>query len=86
MRLTAGGFLGIGQTAKLSNNLDINAFTKIDYMETRTILVNGKGAKIVTTHPTGSFTVNKKGRTMESITIDDPEKFWSTSKYLVVAL
>jgi hypothetical protein len=81
-----GGFLGIGQTAKMSNNFDINAFTKIDYLETRTIPVNSKGARIVTTHPTGSFTVNKKGRMMESITIDDPEKFWSASKYLVVSI
>jgi myosin heavy subunit len=81
-----GGFLGIGQTAKLSNNLDHNMFTEIDYTKTTTIPINSKGVKIVTTHPTGSFTVNKKGRIVESITIDDPERFWSTSKYLVVTL
>ncbi len=81
-----GGFLGIGQTAKLSNNLDMNMFTKIDYTQTTTIPINSKGVRVVTTHPTGSFTVNKKGRTVESITINDPELFWSTSKYLVVTL
>jgi len=81
-----GGFLGIGQTAKLSNNLDHNMFTEIDYTKTTVIPINSKGVRIVTTHPTGSFTVNKKGRLVESITIDDPERFWSTSKYLVVTL
>lgn len=81
-----GGLLGIGETAKLSNNLDHNMFTEIDITKTTVIPVNSKGVKIVTTHPTGSFTVNKKGRTVESITIDDPERFWSTSKYLVVTL
>lgn len=81
-----GGFLGIGETAKLSNNLDVNMFTKIDYTQTTTIPINSKGVRIVTTHPTGSFTVHKKGRTVESITIEDPERFWSTSKYLVVTL
>ena len=81
-----GGFLGIGETAKLSNNLDINMFTKIDCHETTTIPVNSKGIKIVTTHPTGSFTVNKTGRLVTSITINDPDKFWSASKYLVITL
>lgn len=81
-----GGFLGIGQTSKLSNNLDMNMFTKIDYTQTTVIPVNSKGVRVVTTHPTGSFTINKKGRTVESITIDDPELFWSTSKYLVITL
>lgn len=81
-----GGFLGIGQISKLSNNLDMNMFTKIDYLETTTIPINSKGVRIVTTHPTGSFTLNKKGRTVESITITDPELFWSASKYLVITL
>ncbi|MBP7809137.1 MAG: hypothetical protein KA163_07585 [Bacteroidia bacterium] len=81
-----GGFLGIGQTAKLSNNLDMNMFTKIDYLQTTTIPINSKGIKIITTHPTGSFSLNKNGRTVESITINDPELFWSASKYLVISL
>lgn len=81
-----GGFLGIGQTAKLSNNLDHNMFTKIDYTKTTNIPINSKGVRVVTTHPTGSFTINKNGRTVESITINDPELFWSASKYLVITL
>lgn len=79
-----GGFLGIGQTAKLSNNLDINMFTKIDYTQVTVIPVNSRGIKIVTTHPTGSFSLEKTGKTVNNIVISDPEKFWSASKYLVI--
>jgi seryl-tRNA synthetase len=79
-----GGFLGIGQTSKLSNNMDMTMFTKINILETTSIPVNSKGIKIVTTHPTGSFSLNKTGRMVNSILISDPEKFWSASKYLVI--
>lgn len=81
-----GGFLGIGQTAKLSNNLDINMFTQIDYTRVTEIPINSKGIKIVTTHPTGSFSLVKDGRFVEKLIISDPEKFWSASKYLVITL
>lgn len=79
-----GGFLGIGQTSKLSNNLDMNMFTEIDYTQTTVIPVNSKHIKIVTTHPTGSFSLSKTGKMVNSIMISDPEKFWSASKYLVI--
>jgi len=80
-----GGLLGFGETAQLSNNLDKSMFTKIDYNETTIIPVNSKGIKIITTHPTGSFSLNKTGRMVNSIVISDPGKFWSASKYLVVS-
>ena len=81
-----GGFLGIGQTAKLSNNLDINMFTQIDYTKVTEIPINSKGIKVVTTHPTGSFSLVKNGKIVEKLVISDPEKFWSASKYLVITL
>ncbi|WP_317899898.1 hypothetical protein [Aurantibacillus circumpalustris] len=81
-----GGFLGIGQTSKLSNNLDIKMFTQIDYTQVTEIPINSKGIKVVTTHPTGSFSLVKNGRTVEKLIISDPEKFWSASKYLVITL
>ena len=79
-----GGLLGIGETAQLSNNLDKSMFTKIDYNEVTVIPINSKHIKIVTTHPTGSFSLDKTGKMVNSIIINDPEKFWSASKYLVV--
>jgi len=80
-----GGLLGIGRTSKLSENVDNAMFTKIDYTQTTSIPVNSKDAKLVTTHPTDSYTWDKTGKTINNLMITDPEKFWSASKYLVIA-
>jgi len=80
-----GGLLGIGKTAKLSDNLDNSMFTKIDYTQTTTIPINSKNMKMVTSHPSDSYSVDKTDKTVNSIMITNPEKFWSSSKYLVIA-
>jgi hypothetical protein len=78
--------LGIGKTEQLSANFDNSKFTKIDYTQTTTIAVNS-AMKIVTTHPTDSYTLEKDATDKNKVTnivITNPEKFWSASKYLVV--
>jgi hypothetical protein len=80
-----GGLLGMGKTAKLSDNLDNSMFTKIDYTQTTVIPVNSKNMKLVTSHPEDSYTVDKTDKTVNSITITNPDRFWSASKYLVIA-
>lgn len=79
-----GGLLGMGKTSKLSENLDKNMFVQIDYTETTTIPVSSKHMKIITTHPSDSYTLDKTDKMVNSIVITNPDKFWSTSKYLVV--
>jgi len=79
-----GGLLGMGRTAKLSDNLDNSKFTKIDYTKVTSIEVNGKNAKIITSHPEDSYIMNNTGKVIDNITITNPEKFWSASKYLVI--
>ncbi|MDP1801776.1 MAG: hypothetical protein Q8L81_10515 [Bacteroidota bacterium] len=79
-----GGLLGIGRTSELNSNIDNSLFTKIDYTETTSIPVNSKNAKLITTHPADSYTWDKTGKTINSLMITDPEKFWSASKYLVI--
>lgn len=79
-----GGLLGIGRTSKLSANVDNSKFTKIDYTKTMTIPVDSKKAKMVTYHPTDSYTMTKEGDKITAIQISNAEKFWSASKYLVV--
>ena len=82
-----GGLLGIGKTSKLSSNLDNNKFTKIDYTSMSKIEVNGDDIKIITSHPTDSYTLEKDGANkdmVKNIVITNPEKFWSASKYLVI--
>lgn len=78
-----GGFLGIGKTEKLRPDFDPAGFTKIDIRETKLIPVEANRVELVTTHPSGSYKINGENK-VESIEIIEPEKFWHSSKYLVV--
>ncbi len=81
-----GGLLGIGKTTQLSKDFDNSKFTKIDYTQTGNISINSE-IKIVTNHPSDSYTLEKDEKNkdlIKNIIITNPEKFWSTSKYLVV--
>ena len=80
----SGGLLGIGKTHKLNSNPDNGKFTRIDYVQTSTIPIDSKGAKVITSHPTDSYTLNKEKDKVVSLSITNAEKFWSASKYLVV--
>jgi len=82
-----GGLLGIGKTSKLSENFDNSKFIRIDYTQTGRIAIQSKSMKIVTTHPTDSYKINKDAQENDVIVdlvITNPEKFWSVSKYLVI--
>ncbi|MGZ4038226.1 MAG: hypothetical protein ACXVPQ_10395, partial [Bacteroidia bacterium] len=79
-----GGLLGIGKTSRLNSEIDPGNFTKIDYTKVQSIPINSRKAKLVTTHPSDSYTWNKENDQITALTITQPEKFWSASKYLVV--
>ena len=80
-----GGFLGLGKEERLSANLNSEAFKSVDITQIQTIpLTNTKEAKLVTVHPASSYTIEKQDDKVSEIKITDAEKFWSTSKYLVV--
>jgi uncharacterized coiled-coil protein SlyX len=81
-----GGMLGIGKTAKLNGDFDNSKFTRIDYTQTVSITVNSD-MKMITSHPSDSYTLDKDAKDkdlVKNIEITNPEKFWSTSKYLVI--
>jgi uncharacterized coiled-coil protein SlyX len=81
-----GGLLGIGKTSKIAGDFDNSKFTKIDYTQTTSIPVNSE-MKIITSHPSDSYTLDKDASDKDKVTnivITNSEKFWSTSKYLVV--
>jgi DNA repair exonuclease SbcCD ATPase subunit len=81
-----GGLLGIGKTSKLTADFDNSKFTRIDYTQMGTIAVNSE-MKMITSHPSDSYTLDKDAKDkdkVKNIVITNPEKFWSTSKYLVV--
>lgn len=60
------------------------AFTKIDYTATNTITLDTKNVKLVSTHPSGTYKIDRQNDKVKGIQITDPENFWKASKYLVV--
>lgn len=78
-----GGFAGIGGKNRISGDVDLDLFKKIDITKDTQIILKVKQAEILTTHPTGSYELKGEG---EQLDILDPEKFWSMSKYLVIAV
>ena len=82
-----GGFLGLGKSRELKNNFNSSVFTPIDITKTATIEISGKDAELITNHPTGSYTIERTDKKeIKDLLITDPEKFWSSSKYLVVVV
>lgn len=68
----------------LQGSFNKNYFTKIDIRETRELKLYSKNAKILTSHPTPSYSLTKDASGQYVLRISDPATFWSTSKYLVV--
>lgn len=59
-------------------------FEKIDIREKKDIKFYSKSAKILTSHPAGSYNLVKDAKGEYELHITDYKKFWSVSKYLVV--
>ncbi len=80
-----GGFIGIGKVSKLNTQgMNLDYFKQVDITQMLEIPIGAKKAKLITSHPGGSYKMDMvEGRT-EKLTITDPNAFWSVSKYCVV--
>lgn len=82
-----GGIIGINSTTVLKTDFNNSKFSKIDITQLKNIDINSKKVKLVTSHPAGSYQLNpNKDGLIEKLEITNPEKFWSTSRYLVVLI
>ena len=68
----------------LRSNFNKDYFTKIDIRIDKEIKLYSKSAEILTSHPAGSYTLQRDANKQYVLRITDPQKFWSTSKYLVI--
>lgn len=68
----------------LQANFNKNYFTKIDIRVDKEIKLYSKSAKILTSHPSSSYTLQPDASKQYILRITNPEVFWSTSKYLVI--
>ncbi|MBK9276148.1 MAG: hypothetical protein IPM49_16630 [Flavobacteriales bacterium] len=77
-----GGLAGIGATKKLNADaLGDGHFKQIDITQTLEVPIAAKKARLLTTHPQGSYRFEGE---VDKLVITDPQAFWSASKYLVV--
>ena len=68
----------------LQDNFNKSYFTQIDIRVDKEIKLYSRDAEILTSHPAGSYSLTRDANKQYVLRITRPEKFWSTSKYLVV--
>lgn len=81
--LAKGSFMGKSQ--KLADNFNKDYFTKINIQKVKAIPLFSKKARIVTTHPSGSFKITGQNKA-DSLVITNPADFWGTTKYCVIVV
>ena len=68
----------------MTGNFNKNYFTKVDIRDISEIKLMSKSAKVLTTHPSSTYTLVRDANKQYTLRITNPQIFWSTSKYLVV--
>lgn len=74
------------QKKKVLENEDFNKnyFTQIDIRKDKEIKLYSKDAKLLTSHPDGSYEFIKDKKGTLTLKILNPNSFWSISRYLVI--
>jgi len=80
-----GGFLGLGKTESLIDNMNLDYFTKIDIRKQKSFLIYAKEAELLSKHPEGSYEFAGEDK-VDSLVITDPAAFWKASKLMVVLI
>ena len=68
----------------LQSSFNKEYFTKIDIRVDKEIKLYSSSAQLLTAHPASSYTLQRDANKQYVLRINDPQQFWSTSKYLVV--
>jgi len=68
----------------LQDNFNKDYFTKIDIRVDKEIKLYSRSARLLTAHPSSSYTLQRDANKQYVLRITNPQQFWSTSKYLVV--
>lgn len=80
--ITGGGLFKSADVLKKDFNKEY--FIAIDVRNTKSIELFTKKAKFLTTHPSGSYDLEKDNAGMLTLKITDYKAFWSISRYLVI--
>lgn len=74
---------GLFKSAKVSYQAEKDAFVKIDLRAISEINTNAKKAKVMSVHPSGTYSFVENEGEM-TLNISNPDKFWQQTKYLVI--
>lgn len=66
------------------NEFNKEYFTQIDIRKDKEIKLYSKRADLLTTHPEGSYVLEKDDKGQLTLKVTDPTTFWSVSRYLVI--
>jgi len=81
-----GGFIGIGKVDLLNPQINKSDLTSADMRDLSSIPINSKKLELVTNHPADSYEIvlNEEEKQVDKLVILDPDKFWESSKLLVM--
>ena len=82
--ISTEGNLLTGKTYKLSGDLNRTQFAEVSTREPIVLSINSAKARLITSHPDGSYKLNKTEEGKLQLQITEPELFWSLSRYLVI--
>ncbi|EFA43489.1 hypothetical protein HMPREF0645_2085 [Hallella bergensis DSM 17361] len=68
----------------LQSSFNKSYFTKIDIRSFKSVKLYSKSAKLLTMHPSSSYSLTRDANNQYVLNIINPQIFWSTSKYLVI--
>lgn len=74
------------QASEIAKGFDNSQFMQANKRELSMIPLNTKKAKILTSHPEGSYELVKDNNGSMVLNIKDKNSFWSVSNYLVVSI
>ncbi len=83
-----GGIIGIGSVKTMGENIDPNLFTQIDIRNQNIFPIDAKKVKLISAHPSDTYIIRKNEETnrYDSFEVTKPEKFWESSKYMVLSI
>jgi hemin uptake protein HemP len=70
----------------LESGFNEDYFLSIDKRQVKSIQLFNKKAKIMTNHPKGTYNLVKDTDGNLILEINNPDSFWSLSKYLVIEI
>jgi chromosome segregation ATPase len=79
-----GGFIGLGKTQTINQEINLSNFTKVDIREFKKLETKSDKVEFITPHPTESYKLDETDPKNIVIEITNPTEFWKSSKYFVL--